>query len=114
MNIPTIVILVSEILQCLIDEKQFLIACNVVSGVAISIVIITNFLFKNWLDTIPQITNPIKVIVKVLNYARRNKYPENRSAFTYWEDDYPSRIDLGKEKYGGPFSEEEVKTVFRI
>ena len=31
--------------------------------------------------------------------------------------DYPSRLDLGKEKYGGPFTEEEVenvKTVLRM
>ena len=116
MSIPT-VILVSEIVQCLIEEKQFLIVCYVLSGVAVSTVIITNFLFKHWLDTIPQITNPVKLIAKVLNYARKNKYAKNRSALTYWEDDYPSQIDLGKEKYGGPFSEEEVedvKTVFRI
>ena len=35
----------------------------------------------------------------------------------YWEEDYPSRLDLGKEKYGGPFSEEQVedvKTVLRL
>ena len=116
MSIPT-VIFVTEIVQCLIEEKQFLIVCYVLSGVAASVVIITNFLFKHWLDTIPQITNPVKLIAKVLNYARKNKYPKNRSALTYWENDYPSRVDLGKEKYGGPFSEEEVedvKTVFRI
>ena len=29
----------------------------------------------------------------------------------YWEEDYPSRLDLGKKKYGGPFSEEEVEDV---
>ena len=43
--------------------------------------------------------------------------PVNRSAFTYWENDIPSRIDLGKNKYGGPFTNEEVedtKTLFRI
>ena len=69
------------------------------------------------LDAIPQITNPIKSIVRVLNYARKHKYPRKRSALTYWEEDYPSRLDLGKEKYGGPFSEEEVedvKTVLRM
>ena len=41
----------------------------------------------------------------------------NCSAFTYWENDIPSRIDLGKNKYGGPFTNEEVedtKTLFRI
>ena len=78
---------------------------------------ITNYFFKDWLDTTPQITNPIKLIAKVLNYARKNKYPRNRSALTYWEEDYPSRLDLGKEKYGGIFSEEQVedvKTVLRL
>ena len=68
-------------------------------------------ILKKWLDTAPKITNPIKLITGVLNYARKNKYPRNRSALTYWEDDYPSRIDIGKNKYGGPFSEEEVEDV---
>ena len=69
------------------------------------------FLCQHWLDKTPQITNPIKHIVKVLNYARKNKYPRNRSALTYWEQDIPTRLDLGKDKYGGPFSEEEVENV---
>ncbi|XP_011408755.1 PREDICTED: solute carrier family 15 member 4-like, partial [Amphimedon queenslandica] len=50
-------------------------------------------------------------------YAKKHKYPENRSAFTYWEDKAPSRLDLAEEKFGGPFKEEEVedvKTTFRI
>ena len=69
------------------------------------------------LMTKPQLSNPIKLIVRVLNYARKHKFPERRSAFTYWEDECPSRIDLGKEKYGGPFTVEEVenvKTVFKL
>ena len=72
---------------------------------------------SHWLMTKPQLSNPIKHIAKVLNYARKHKYPEQRSAFTYWEDDYPSRIDLGKDKYGGPFTVEEVedvKTILRL
>ena len=43
--------------------------------------------------------------------------PEHRSAFTYWEEDIPRRIDLGKNKYGGSFTNEEVedtKTFLRI
>ena len=61
--------------------------------------------------------NPLKLIYKVLIYAWKHKFPENRSAFTYWENDIPPRIDLGKEKYGGPFTTEEVedtKSFFRI
>ena len=61
--------------------------------------------------------NPLKLIYKVLKYSWKHKFPENRSAFTYWENDIPPRIDLGKNKYGGPFTTEEVedtKSFFRI
>ena len=47
----------------------------------------------------------------MLNYAWKHKFPERRSAFTYWEEECPSRIDLGKDKYGGPFTVEEVENV---
>ena len=50
-----------------------------------------------------QSRNSLKIIFQVLKYSYGHKYPERRSAFTYWENDIPSRIDLGKEKYGGPF-----------
>jgi len=53
--------------------------------------------------------NPLKLIYKVLTYAWNHTCPENRSAFTYWEEDIPPRIDLGKSKYGGPFTTEEVE-----
>ena len=61
--------------------------------------------------------NPLKNIYKVLKYSWKHKVPEHRSAFTYWEEDIPHRIDLGKNKYGGPFTNEEVedtKTFLRI
>ena len=61
--------------------------------------------------------NPFKNIYKVLKYSWKHKIPEHRSAFTYWEEDIPRRIDLGKIKYGGPFTNEEVedtKTFLRI
>ena len=61
--------------------------------------------------------NPLKMIVEVLVFAFKHKYPIKRSAFTYWENYIPSRIDLGKEKYGGPFTYEQVedvKTLFRL
>ena len=61
--------------------------------------------------------NPFKNIYKVLKYSWKHKIPEHRSAFTYWEEDIPHRIDLGKNKYGGPFTNEEVedaKTFLRI
>ena len=61
--------------------------------------------------------NPFMKMYKVLKYSWKHKVPEHRSAFTYWEEDIPRRIDLGKNKYGGPFTNEEVedtKTFLRI
>ena len=55
--------------------------------------------------------NPLVLIYKVLKYAWKHTFPENRSAFTYWENDIPPRIDLGKNKYGGPFTTEEVEDI---
>uniref|UniRef100_A0A1X7UQM8 Major facilitator superfamily associated domain-containing protein n=1 Tax=Amphimedon queenslandica TaxID=400682 RepID=A0A1X7UQM8_AMPQE len=87
----------------------------ITSGVSVSLVLVSHSFFEHKLENISLIKNPIKLIVRVLCYARKHKYPENRSALTYWEEEAPSRLDLGKDKYGGPFTEEEVedvKTVF--
>ena len=106
-----------KISKCLITNETYKLSANIcVSGVAITIVMVTYYLLRHHLDTTPLLTNPVKLIVKVLNYARKNKYPRHRSALTYWEESAPSRLDLGKDKYGGPFTEEEVedvKTFFR-
>ena len=89
----------------------------IVSGVSVSLVLVSHSFFKHKLENVSLIKNPIKLIVRVLCYARKHKYPENRSALTYWEEEAPSRLDLGKDKYGGPFTVEEVedvKTFFRM
>ena len=65
----------------------------------------------------PVTINPFKLVYGVIKYAVKNKRPRLRSAFTFCEDEKPSRIDFGKRKYGGPFTTEQVedvKTLFRI
>ena len=101
----------------LFDPVTVNLICIIASGVALSLILVSHSLFKHKLENISLIKNPIKLIVRVLCYARKHKYPENRSALTYWEEEAPSRLDLGKDKYGGPFTEEEVedvKTFFRM
>ena len=62
--------------------------------------------------------NPFKMILKVLNFARKHKYPVGHwSAFAYSDSIQPSRLDFAKERYGGPFSTsdvEDVKTFTRV
>ncbi len=55
--------------------------------------------------------NPFKLVYKVTKFSRFHKVPVHRSAFTYCEDELPSGLDLGKTKYGGPFTIEEVEDV---
>jgi hypothetical protein len=55
--------------------------------------------------------NPYKLVYKVVKFAKDHTNPIHRSAFTYCEDELPSRLDLGKEKYGGPFITEQVENV---
>ena len=50
-------------------------------------------------------------MARVVGFARKHKVPIQRSAFTYWEDDIPTGLDLGKNKYGGPFTTEQVENV---
>uniref|UniRef100_A0A1X7UPL6 Uncharacterized protein n=1 Tax=Amphimedon queenslandica TaxID=400682 RepID=A0A1X7UPL6_AMPQE len=106
------------LLQCLFyKSKYFMMITFMASGVSVSFVLVSHSFLKHKLENISLIKNPIKLIVRVLCYARKHKYPQNRSALTYWEEEAPSRLDLGKDKYGGPFTEEEVedvKTIFRM
>ena len=88
-----------------------------IGGISLVLALSILFIFNDWLDKTPQFHNPIKLIFQVLKYARKNKYPRNRSALTYWENSVPSRLDLGKDKYGGPFTVEQVedvKTMLRL
>ena len=39
----------------------------ILSGEAVSIVIITNFLFKHWFDTTSHIVNLVKLIVNIMS-----------------------------------------------
>ena len=99
------------LLRCSLDSQYFNLAVYLISGLVVSLALVSHSLFEHKLENLTLIKNPIKLIVRVLCYARKHKHPENRSALTYWEEEAPSRLDLGKEKYGGPFTEEEVEDV---
>ncbi len=66
---------------------------------------------RRWFLTDLRRYNPYKLVYKVTKFSRIHKVPVNRSAFTYCEDEIPSGLDVGKAKYGGPFTTEEVEDV---
>ena len=89
--------------------------CNVynrcIHTSCVQVVVVSSCTSKRWFIIYQRTTNTILLVARVLNYAIKHKYPTNRSAFTYWLNDYPPRIDNGKSKYGGPFTEEQVENV---
>ena len=88
---------------------------SLLSAFLISVALsIKNCFMSEWFtnkSTISKNSNPYRLIYRILKFAKEHKYPVQRSAFTYWENEIPSRINLGKRKYGGPFTTEEVEDV---
>ena len=97
--------------------EEYLILSRVAVSFFLTVALIMTFYTKHILIREPVTQNPFKLVYNVLKYAIKNKRPRCRSAFTYCEDELPSRIDFGKSKYGGPFTieqVEDVKTFFRL
>ncbi len=103
--------------ETLYSPKVTMITCLVCFGIISATVCITISMENRFLPSGILHDNPYSDVINVLKYAWIHKYPERRSAFTYWDNAYPGRIDLAKSKYGGPFKEEQVedvKTFFRM
>ena len=119
-----IALMIQHVLPCIPTSKQQIqftdmlpVVYLTIGSLSLSAALIMDCLYHKWLDTHNKTGKPIKAIFQVLNYARKNKCPRLRSALTYIDEEHPSRIDFGKQKFGGPFTEEEVedvKTVFRL
>ena len=85
--------------------------------VCMTLALCLDYNFNHLLIKEPASKNPLKLIYRVMRYAWKNKYPRRRSAFTYCEDKRYSRIDFAEQKFGGPFTTEQVedvKTFWRI
>ena len=98
-------------------SDKFKILASLLMCLNLTVAVSLNLLFRNVLIIEPVTRNPFKLVYNVIKYAVKNKSPRLRSAFTFCEDEKPSRIDFGKRKYGGPFTTEQVedvKTLFRI
>ena len=107
-----------RILNCTdLQTHNNIILASLVMCVQLSVALCCTLLFNRYLIKEPVTQNPFRLIYNVVRYALQHKQPRCRSAFTYCEDELPSRIDFGKSKYGGPFTTEQVedvKTLFRV
>ena len=94
---------------CLSEEQSIIMRLFVCFNLTLALLLLLHYNY--WLLKEPVKENPFKLIYKVIRYTVKQKHPRLRSAFTYCEDNIPSRIDFGKSKYGGPFTTEQVEDV---
>ena len=109
--------IVDAIYECKQSSTIYLLPFGMILLLAVLFILIIVCLKKCQFNVKAQRHNPYKIIYKVLVYIRKHRYPLQRSAFTYCDDEIPSRLDFAKERYGGPFTTEQVedvKTFFKI
>ena len=66
---------------------------------------------KVWFFLEPAGVNPYKLVYRVVKFTYQHKVPLRRSAFTYCDEESPTRLDVGKHKFGGPFTTKQVEDV---
>ena len=66
---------------------------------------------RHWFYNEPRFQNPYKTVFKVIKFAKKHNHPLRCSAFSYSDNYVPSRLDFAKQRYGGPFTTEEVENV---
>ncbi len=104
--------MVCEILTNCIDYTITTQIVGIHPVLCMCVVLVSLFIFSGkWLIIEPQSSHSLKSIFNILKFAAKHKSPINRSALTYWEEKIPSRIDLAKSRYGGPFTLEQVEDV---
>ena len=88
--------------------------CVIAGGVVLAF----SYYKRKWFHCEPRTHNPYGMVYHVLKFvARHNRPVRPPSAFTYCDDEIPTRIEFAKQRFGGPFSTEtveDVKTFLRI
>ncbi len=91
--------------------SQYLPCLKIASAIFMTVLLSSYLILKHHLlDNFP-VSYASRQIYLVLKYALTHNAPQKRSALTYWEEAPPSRLNLGKTKYGGPFTNEQVEDV---
>ena len=99
-------------MKCVGDEKKFaVVIIQVLVPLLLIVLLVISCWKRRWFLSEPGYQNPYKVVCGVFKFAKSHKHPLRRSAFTHSDDYIPSRLDFAKERFGGPFTTEQVENV---
>ena len=99
-------------IKCTIYDSKLMMITGLMAFIVTSIALCFSSWFHHKMNYSGVLqTSPYSMVYKILKYAWQYKHPKNRSAMTFWESEVPTRVDLGKERYGGPYLEEKVEDV---
>jgi peptide/histidine transporter 3/4 len=97
---------------CIHDERKFaLVIIQVLVPFLLTVSLLISCWKRRWFLSEPGYQNPYKVVYGVFKFAKSHKHPLRRSAFTHCDNYIPSRLDFAKERFGGPFTTEQVENV---
>lgn len=77
----------------------------------LTIVLCSDFLFNGWLDKEQVVINRFNLIPRVIRYALKNGKLKYMVTSTVNNNQAPSRLDVAKQTYGGPFTSQQVEDV---
>ncbi len=100
------------LLQCLfLHSPDSAVLMSFSSALPLSIVLCIHFALRKYFISEPVGTNPLRIMLKVLKFAVKNKKPIRRSAFTYCEDEQPIvALTWGSQSMGAPSPTKKLKT----
>ena len=107
-------IIVSFLMLCSHDwssRKTLALTATILFNILMIVLLLIGCLKRKWFHIEPGRQNPYKMVCNIINFAKSHKHPLQRSAFTYNDDYIPSRLDFAKERFGGPFTTEQVENV---
>ena len=100
------------LVKCVGHEKKFaVVIIQVLIPLLLIVLLVISCWKRRWFLSEPGYQNPYKVVCGVFKFAKSHKHPLRRSAFTHSDDYIPSRLDFAKERFGGPFTTEQVENV---
>ena len=112
-NSGTLLILILPVFTCFKHKTTINMALLVVIVpiVMFILLLLVSYWKRRWFHGEPGYVNPYWTIYDIIKFVKKHKHPLRRSAFTFSDNYIPSRLDFAKERYGGPFTTEQVENV---